>query len=75
LFRHWTNEVRRSRLGVLLRGDELDGDLFGVRVPRHSIAPWRPGRGWLVADDTVELCQLVCGATTAEAGTTIGRAR
>jgi S-DNA-T family DNA segregation ATPase FtsK/SpoIIIE len=58
LFRHWTNEVRRSRLGLLLRGDELDGDLIGARVPRRSPAPWRPGRGWLVCDDAVELCQV-----------------
>ena len=58
LFRHWTTEVRRARLGLLLRGDELDGDLLGVRVPRRPSAPWRPGRGWLVADDAVELCQV-----------------
>jgi S-DNA-T family DNA segregation ATPase FtsK/SpoIIIE len=58
MFRHWTSEVRRSRLGLLLRGDELDGDLVGARIPRRSPAPWRPGRGWFVCDDTVELCQV-----------------
>jgi len=58
LFRHWTNEVRRSHLALLLRGDELDGDLVGVRVPRRPPAPWRPGRGWLVSDDHIELCQV-----------------
>jgi S-DNA-T family DNA segregation ATPase FtsK/SpoIIIE len=58
MFRHWTTEVRRSRLGLLLRGEEIDGDLLGARIPRHVVAPWRPGRGWLVRDDDVELCQL-----------------
>jgi S-DNA-T family DNA segregation ATPase FtsK/SpoIIIE len=58
LFRHWTNEVRRSHLALLLRGDELDGDLVGVRVPRRPPAPWRPGRAWLVSDDHIELCQI-----------------
>lgn len=61
LFRHWTAEVRRSRLALLLRGDELDGDLVGARVPRRSPAPWRAGRGWLVTDDGVELCQVAHG--------------
>jgi S-DNA-T family DNA segregation ATPase FtsK/SpoIIIE len=58
LFRHWTTELRRSRLGLLLRGDELDGDLLGARIPRRAVAPWRPGRGWLVTDDGIELCQV-----------------
>ncbi|HEX7096909.1 MAG TPA: hypothetical protein VF183_13570, partial [Acidimicrobiales bacterium] len=67
LFRHWTTEVRRSRLGILLRGDELDGDLVGARVPRRSPAPWRPGRGWLVTDDAVELCQVALADAVTEA--------
>jgi hypothetical protein len=58
LFRHWTIEVRRARLGVLLRADESDGDLLGVRLPRRTLTPWAPGRGWLVRDDEIELCQL-----------------
>lgn len=47
---HWSRDVRRSRLGLLLRPDvDLDGDLLGVRLPRRSIVPLdRPGRGYLV---------------------------
>ena len=36
-FGHWTQHVRRSRLGVLLQPDLLvDGDLLGVTLPRHG---------------------------------------
>ena len=36
-FGHWTQQVRRSRLGVLLQPDVLvDGDLLGVTLPRHG---------------------------------------
>jgi S-DNA-T family DNA segregation ATPase FtsK/SpoIIIE len=58
LFRHWTSEVRRSQLGVLLRADDTDGELLGARLPRHPLVPWVPGRGWLVQDGLTELCQL-----------------
>jgi S-DNA-T family DNA segregation ATPase FtsK/SpoIIIE len=61
MFRHWTTEVRRARVGLLLRGEELDGDLFGVRIPRRPVVPWRPGRGWLVCDDDEQLCQVAHG--------------
>lgn len=47
---HWLRSIARSRVGLLLAPDvDLDGDLFGVRLPRHPIAPAAPGRGWLVA--------------------------
>ena len=56
---HWTQLVRRSRLGVLLQPDVLvDGDLLGVTLPRHRPVPHLPGRGYLVGDGRVELVQL-----------------
>jgi S-DNA-T family DNA segregation ATPase FtsK/SpoIIIE len=60
LYGHWLNEVRRSRVGILLRPDlELDGDLLGVTLPRRTIAPLNlPGRGFAVADGTATLIQL-----------------
>ena len=44
-------EVRRHRFGVLLRPGPLDGELFGLRLPRHGrLGP--PGRGVALADPT-----------------------
>ncbi len=46
---HWTRQVRTSRTGLLLQPDpDLDGDLLGVRLPRHAPSAPGPGRGWLV---------------------------
>ena len=57
LFRHWTNEVRRSGHAVLLRPDDDAADLVGVRLPRH-LGPLPVGRGWLVGDAEPERCQF-----------------
>ncbi len=55
---HWTQQVRRSRSGVLLRPDvDLDGDLLGVRLPRRTPVPVTIARGWLVNDGAAELIQ------------------
>ena len=56
---HWTQLVRRSRLGLLLQPDPLvDGDLLGVVLPRHRRVARVPGRGYLVAEGTAELVQV-----------------
>ncbi len=57
LFRHWSNDVRRSGNAVLLRPDDGDADLVGVRLPRVGGAS-PIGRGWLVCDGAVELTQF-----------------
>jgi S-DNA-T family DNA segregation ATPase FtsK/SpoIIIE len=55
---HWTQQVRRSRSGVLLRPDiDMDGDLLGVRLPRRTPVPITTARGWLVNDGAAELIQ------------------
>ncbi|MGH8884619.1 MAG: FtsK/SpoIIIE domain-containing protein [Egibacteraceae bacterium] len=55
---HWTQQVRRSRSGVLLRPDvDLDGDLLGVRLPRRAPVPVTIARGWLVNDGAAEFIQ------------------
>jgi S-DNA-T family DNA segregation ATPase FtsK/SpoIIIE len=55
---HWTQHVRRSRSGVLLRPDvDMDGDLLGVRLPRRTPVPVTIARGWLVNDGAAELIQ------------------
>ena len=39
LYSHWTGQIRKSRLGVLLVPDaDYDGDLLDVRLPRHPAA-------------------------------------
>ena len=56
-FRHWTTEVRRSRVGILLRPDDIDGELLGVRLPRGAL-PAICGRGYLVTEATTEIVQV-----------------
>jgi S-DNA-T family DNA segregation ATPase FtsK/SpoIIIE len=56
-FRHWTTEVRRSRLGILLRPDDIDGELLGVRLPRAAL-PAIAGRGYLVTESGTEIVQV-----------------
>jgi len=60
LYRHWTTEARRSRTGVLLHPDEIDGDLLGARLPLRLPPTSVPGRGWLVVDGEATHCQLAC---------------
>ncbi|HET9442895.1 MAG TPA: FtsK/SpoIIIE domain-containing protein, partial [Acidimicrobiales bacterium] len=55
---HWTRDLRRSRLGLALRPEAEDGDLFGTTLPRrHPPAPL-PGRGYLVVDGAPEVIQV-----------------
>ena len=71
---HWTQLVRRSRLGILLQPDLLvDGDLLGVTLPRHRPFPRLPGRGYLVAEGRVEMIQLA--RPDAQAGAVEGSSR
>ncbi|MFN2556773.1 MAG: cell division protein FtsK, partial [Nitriliruptorales bacterium] len=59
LYGHWTQSVRRSKCGVLLRPDvDLDGDLLGVRLPRRAPVAMTVGRGWLVDSGDVDFVQL-----------------
>jgi S-DNA-T family DNA segregation ATPase FtsK/SpoIIIE len=54
---HWTQVVRRSRLGLLLGPPgHGDGDLWQVTLPRVQVGPL-PGRALLVAPEGIELVQ------------------
>ena len=58
-FRHWTRQVRRSGVGLLLQPRlEADGNLLGVRLPRRVGVPMVPGRGFVVAHGDVALVQV-----------------
>lgn len=55
----WIQVLRRSRKGILLDPNlDLDGDLFGIRLPRRSIVASGPGRGYLVSNGKFELFQM-----------------
>lgn len=65
---HWTNVVRRSRIGVVLAGgSELDGDLLGVLLPRRLPVPARPGLAWMVVDHESRLVQMALDEVAAAA--------
>ena len=56
---HWTQAVRRSRLGLALNPNPTaDGDLWQTSLPRRGPAFFPAGRGYLVAEGTTELCQV-----------------
>ena len=56
---HWTQSVRRSRLGLALKpAGSGDGDLWQASLPRHLPASFPAGRGYLIAEGTVELAQV-----------------
>ncbi|MEP7113532.1 MAG: FtsK/SpoIIIE domain-containing protein [Ilumatobacteraceae bacterium] len=56
---HWTGVVRRSRLGIVTSASsDLDGDLLGAMLPRHSPIPARPGLVWLVSGGDIVLAQV-----------------
>lgn len=56
---HWTQEVRRSRTGLILDPSPLtDGDLFGVQLPRPKGSRLPIGRGYLVSGGEVDLTQV-----------------
>jgi DNA segregation ATPase FtsK/SpoIIIE, S-DNA-T family len=58
-YSHWTRPLRRSKLGLMLRPDvDLDGDIFGTRLPRRSPVAMVAGRGYLAASGDVELVQV-----------------
>ena len=53
---HWTNQVRKSRCGVLLMPDtDLDGELFRAKLPRSAPVAITPGRGYACVAGAVAL--------------------
>ena len=57
-FGHWTVEIRRSRIGLILRPvPDLDGDLWFTALPRKGPTRFRDGLGYLVASGSAQLVQ------------------
>jgi S-DNA-T family DNA segregation ATPase FtsK/SpoIIIE len=64
---NWTQKVRDGRNGVLLVPDhDLDGDLLGVTLPRTDRMAPVPGRGYHVANGSVDGIQLAVPERTDE---------
>ena len=64
---HWSQTVRRSKNGILLRPDiDLDGDLVGVNLPRRAPVAMLVGRGYLVQNGDVALVQVALSGPVAE---------
>ena len=52
-------ELRKDKHGLLLQPDlDVDGDLFGVRLPRRTGVVFPQGRGYLVVDGRIRLVQV-----------------
>ncbi|GIF07977.1 FtsK/SpoIIIE domain-containing protein [Actinoplanes siamensis] len=64
LYGHWTQTLRRSKVGLLLRPNiDLDGDLLGVTLPRRAPVRLGPGRGYLVHNGEWDIVQTAAPAT------------
>ena len=58
-YTHWTRQLRRSKLGILLMPDvDYDADLLGTPIPRRPPVPITPGRGYLVNTGHATLVHL-----------------
>lgn len=61
---HWTTDARAARTGILLQPDtDLDGELFGVRLPRRAPVQITPGRGYLCVSGSGVLVQTMTAGT------------
>ena len=63
MYGHWTQTVRRSKIGLLLRPNiDMDGDLLGVNLPRRAPVLMRPGRGYLIHNGEFDIAQVATPA-------------
>jgi S-DNA-T family DNA segregation ATPase FtsK/SpoIIIE len=59
LYSHWTKEVQRSKVGLLLRPNiDYDGDLVGASLPRRAPVQMVTGRGYLAHNGELEIVQV-----------------
>ena len=58
-FGGWVSDLKRQRHAMVLCPEvDVDGDLFGVRLPRKASRRFPPGRGYLVRRGTVDYCHV-----------------
>jgi len=59
LYSHWTQEIRKSKVGLLLRPSiDYDGDLVGTTLPRRAPVQMTVGRGYLSHNGEAEIIQV-----------------
>lgn len=59
IFTPWIREIRKHKNGILLDPDhDLDGDIFGMRLPRAKSGKLPEGRGYLAVRGEPMLCQV-----------------
>jgi S-DNA-T family DNA segregation ATPase FtsK/SpoIIIE len=64
-FGTWLTDVRKCKHGLLLRPDvEIDGEIFGVKLPRRSRQFFPSGRGYLVRRSSAALIQVARSPST-----------
>ncbi len=66
-YSHWTRQLRRSRLAVLLRPNDIDAEFAGIAIPRRGL-PTEQGRGFLAQNGQLELVQFCVATSTPMAG-------
>jgi S-DNA-T family DNA segregation ATPase FtsK/SpoIIIE len=65
-YRGWLAAARRGRSGLLLDpASHVDGEVFGLRLPRSVNGGWPPGRGLLVLRGDTSPVQVVLSSVTA----------
>lgn len=57
-FSGWLKSMKARRRGLLLQPDEIDGEIFSVRLPRRAGLSLPPGRGYLVGRGAPVLIQV-----------------
>jgi DNA segregation ATPase FtsK/SpoIIIE and related proteins len=58
-FGGWITDLRKAKHGLLLRPEvEVDGDLFGLRLPQKASRRFPVGRGYLVVRSDVDYVQV-----------------
>jgi DNA segregation ATPase FtsK/SpoIIIE, S-DNA-T family len=62
---HWSRQLRRTRLAVLLRPTDIDAEFVGATIPRRGL-PVEPGRGYLCQNGQVELVQFATATAKLE---------
>ncbi|MFT7476690.1 MAG: S-DNA-T family DNA segregation ATPase FtsK/SpoIIIE, partial [Verrucomicrobiales bacterium] len=56
---HWTRYIRASGAGIVLQPDNaVDGDLFGIRLPRSERVGPAAGRGYLICSGDATAIQI-----------------
>ena len=56
-YSHWSRQLRRSRLAILLRPNEIDAEFAGIAIPRRGL-PVETGRGFLAQNGQLDLVQF-----------------